>query len=213
MGLEVWSAGPLVDVGLEVWPAGPQWWVVSRIGPLPLTRPMLSSGNGKAKSLGIRPRSMQVAKSLFAISEKYTICLVSMPVGWALILSSAAPMIGRFVPLAECIMRLTGIRSVADRWRPDRRVGPARQLWQPVSAMAVVAKFWVSVRSVCQWHRKSSARAEIQTSRLGCGGDLLWLHSWDCGSSFGHGVKLLEHRTFVLDGLPTHLCGMVLPAT
>ena len=52
-----------------------------------------------------------------------------MPVGWALILSNAAPMIGRLVPLAECIRRLTGMRSVADRRRPDRRLGPARQLW------------------------------------------------------------------------------------
>ena len=27
------------------------------------------------------------------------------------------------------------------------------------------------------------------------------------------GVKLFEHRNFVFDGLSTHLCGMVFPAT
>lgn len=97
----------------------------------------------RGKSLGISPRSAQVAKlrySLLAMGEKYTICLVSVPDGRTLIRSRAAPMIGRLVLLAECINRLTGIRSVDDRWRSERRLGPARQLRQPVSAMAVVAR-------------------------------------------------------------------------
>ena len=57
----------------------------------------------------------------------------------------AAPMIGMLVPLAECIIRFTGMRSEAVRRSLDRP-GPARQLWQPVSAMAVVTRLWVSVR-------------------------------------------------------------------
>ena len=160
------------------------WWG-SHVGPISLLLPEGGMGVLRGKSLGISPRSAQVAMlrySLLAISEKYTICLVSRPVGWALILSKAAPMIGRLVPLAECITRFTGIRSAADRRRPDRRLGPARQLWQPVSAMAVVARSWVSVRRVWPWYLKSSARAEIETSMFGCGGDLFWLQRWDCGS-------------------------------
>ena len=196
------------------------WWG-SRVGPIALLLPEGGMGVLRGKSLGISPRSAQVAMlrySLLAISEKYTICLVSRPVGWALILSKAAPMIGRLVPLAECITRFTGIRSAADRRRPDRRLGPARQLWQPVSAMAVVARLWVSVRRVWPWYLKSSARAEIETSMFGCGGDLFRLQRWDwvpglvVEGSFCHGVDLLEHSAFVLDGLPTHLGGMVLPA-
>ena len=54
----------------------------------------------------------------------------------------AAPMIGMLVPLAECIIRFTGMRSEAVRRSLDRRPGPARQ---PVSAMAVVTRLWVSV--------------------------------------------------------------------
>ena len=41
---------------------------------------------------------------------------------------SAAPRIGRLVPLAEYITRLTGISSFSDRWRLDISEGPARQL-------------------------------------------------------------------------------------
>ena len=114
----------------------------------------------RGKSLGISSRSAQVAKlrySLLAVGEKYTICLVSVPDGRVLIRSRAAPMMGRLLPLAECINKLTGIRSVDDRCRSERRLGPARQLWQPVSAMAVVARLRVSAERVCPWHRKSSA--------------------------------------------------------
>ena len=39
-------------------------------------------------------------------------------------------MIGMLVPLAECIVRFTGMRSVAVSRRLARRLGPARQLWQ-----------------------------------------------------------------------------------
>ena len=42
--------------------------------------------------------------------------------------SSAAPRIGRLVPLAECITRLTGMSSFSDKWRLDISEGPARQL-------------------------------------------------------------------------------------
>ena len=153
------------------------------LGVLPF--PEGGMGVLKGKSLESSSRSSQVAKlrySLLAIGEKYTICLVSVPDGRALMRSRAAPMIGRLVPLAECINRLTGIRSVDDRWRSERRLGPARQLWQPVSAMAVVARLRVSAGRVCPWHWKSSACAEIQTSRLGWGGDRFWRHRWECVS-------------------------------
>lgn len=101
----------------------------------------------RGKSLGMSPRSKQVARlryNLVAMAEKYTICLVSRAVDGILIRRRAAPMIGRLVPLAECIIRFTGMRSVAVSCRLARRVGPARQLWHPVSAMAVVARICVS---------------------------------------------------------------------
>lgn len=98
-------------------------------------------------------------------------------------------MIGRLVPLAECINRLTGIRSVDDRWRSERRLGPVRQLWQPMSAMAVVARLRVSSGRVCPWHRKSSACAEIQTLRLGWGGDRFLAPSLGVCPRFDGGVS------------------------
>ena len=93
--------------------------------------------------------------------------------GWALILRIAAPRIRRFVPLAECITRLTGMRSEAVSRSPERRLGPARQLWQPVSTIAVVARSCVSMRRVWPWCLKSSDRADIVTLRWGWGGDFL----------------------------------------
>ena len=70
--------------------------------------------------------------------------------GLALILRIAAPNIGMLVPLAECIIRLAGMRSEAVSRSLERRLGPARQLWQPVSAIAVVARLWYadSLRNV-----------------------------------------------------------------
>ena len=94
----------------------------------------------------------------------------------------AAPMIGMLVPLAECIIRFTGMRSEAVRRSLDRRPGPARQLWQPVSGMAVVTRLWVSVRRVWPWCLKSSVSADSETSMCGWGGDFLWVQSWDVGS-------------------------------
>ncbi len=129
------------------------------LGTLPVGIDML-----RGKSLGMSPRSKQVARlrySLLAMAEKYTICLVSRAVDGILIRRRAAPMIGRLVPLAECIMRFTGMRSVAVSCRLARRVGPARQLWHPVSAMAVVARLCVSSRKVCPCLRKSSALADV----------------------------------------------------
>ena len=124
----------------------------SRAGPPALPSPEGGMGMPRGKSLRISPRSTQVARlrySLVAISEKYTICLVSGPVGCALILRIAAPRIGRLFPLAECITKLTGMRSEVVSRSPDRSLGPARQLWQPVSAIASVASACVSSRSVC----------------------------------------------------------------
>ena len=46
---------------------------------------------------------------------KYTICLVSLPVSTALILVSAAPMMGMGLPLAELMVREAGMRSCALR--------------------------------------------------------------------------------------------------
>ena len=63
----------------------------------------------------------------------------------ALILRIAAPNIG-LEPLAECIIRSTGMRSEAVSRSLERRLGPERQLWQPVSAIAVVARLCVSMR-------------------------------------------------------------------
>ena len=60
----------------------------------------------RGKSRVISPRSVQVARlrySLLAMGEKYTICLVSTPVDWILMRSSAAPKMGRLVPEAERI--------------------------------------------------------------------------------------------------------------
>ena len=74
------------------------------------------------------------------------------------------------------------MRSEAVRRSLDRRTGPARQLWQPVSAMAVVTRLWVSVRRVWPWCLKSSASADSETSMCGWGGDFLWVQSWDVGS-------------------------------
>ena len=56
----------------------------------------------------------------------------------------AAPRMGRLLPLADLMSRLTGMRSFFLRRRFIIRVGPARQLWHPVSAMAVVARWCVS---------------------------------------------------------------------
>ena len=64
---------------------------------------------------------------------KYTICLVSLSVSLALILVSAAPIMGMGLPLAELMVREAGMRSCALRSRLRIRVGPAKQLWQPVS--------------------------------------------------------------------------------
>ena len=86
----------------------------------------------RGKSLGMSLRSTQVARlrySLVAVAEKYTICLVSRVVDGILIRKRAAPMIGMLVPLAEYIVRFTGMRSVAVSCRLARRVGPVRQLW------------------------------------------------------------------------------------
>ena len=157
----------------------------SRVGPPALPFPEGDMGMLRGKSLWISPRSVQVARlrySLLAISEKYTICLVSGPVGLALILRIAAPNIGRLVPLAECIIRLTGMRSEAVSRSLERRLGPARQLWQPVSAIAVVARLCVSVRKVWPWCLKSSTHADMVTSMWGWGGDFLWVQSWEAGS-------------------------------
>ncbi len=74
-------------------------------------------------------------------------------------------MIGRLMPLAECIIRYTEMRSVAGR------VGPARQLWHPVWWRGYVSR---CVR-VCEspllwliWRRSGSV----------VGG----LHDWDVWS-------------------------------
>ena len=91
-------------------------------------------------------------------------------------------MIGILVPLAECIIRFTGMRFEAVRRSLDRRPGPARQLWQPVSAMAVETRLWVSVRRVWPWCLKSSAHVDSETSMCGWGGDFLWVQRWDVGS-------------------------------
>ena len=63
--------------------------------------------------------------------------------------------------------------------RLARRMGPARQLWHPVSAIAVVVRSYVSSRKVYPCLRKSSALADnMETFRFGCDG----LHDWDVWS-------------------------------
>ena len=66
----------------------------------------------------------------------------------AVILRMAAPRIGRSSPLAECMMRFTGMRSASVKCNLARSCGPARQLWHPVSAMASTVRAWVSCVSV-----------------------------------------------------------------
>lgn len=102
-------------------------------------------------SWGIMPRSAHVAKlrySFVADGLKYSIWRVSLPDGIRIRIR-AAPCMGRFVPEADRIWRFTGMRSSGDRWSWFIRVGPARQLWHPVSAMAVVCRLWVSRGRVC----------------------------------------------------------------
>ena len=91
------------------------------------------------KLLPIKPRSEQVDRlrySLVAMGLKYTICRVSLSAWVSLILVSAAPMMGSRFPLAEVIVSEALIRSLFSRPRCRMRWGPARQLWQPVSASA-----------------------------------------------------------------------------
>lgn len=65
------------------------------------------------------------------------------------------------------------------------RVGPARQLWHPVSARAVVAMLWRSTLRVWPWALKSSLWDDTLTSMLGWGGERRWVqvmvlesHDW-----------------------------------
>ena len=113
---------------------------------------------------------------------KYTICLVSLSVSLALILVSAAPMMGMGLPLAELMVREAGMRSCALRSRLRIRVGPAKQLWQPVSARARVAIFRRSLLRVCLWVWKSARWVETTTSRVGWGGERRCAQVWDVWS-------------------------------
>ena len=79
------------------------------------------------------------------------------------------------------------MRSCALRSRPCMRVGPAKQLWQPVSARARVAMFRRSILSVCPWVWKSVRWVETTTLRVGWGGERrcaqvldVWSQVW-CG--------------------------------
>ncbi len=68
----------------------------------------------------INPRSVHVARlrySFVAIELKYIIWRVWWPVDLMVMRMRAAPMIGRLVPLAECITRRAGIRSLSSRCR------------------------------------------------------------------------------------------------
>ena len=94
----------------------------------------------RGKSSRINPRSVQVDRlrySLVAIGLMYIICRVSLPNWVSLILVSAAPMMGSWLPLADLIVSDTGIKSPFSRPRLLMSLGPARQLWHPVSASAV----------------------------------------------------------------------------
>lgn len=85
-------------------------------------------------------------------------------------------MMGIALPLAEFMARLAGTRSWFRRLRPLMSRGPARQLWQPVSARAVVAKLCRSSLRVCPCTRKSSLWVETFTSMFGWGGERRWVH-------------------------------------
>ena len=125
------------------------------------------------KSLGIRSRSARVAmlRYMWDASElKYTIWRVFLPDGIS-IRSRAAPRMGRLFPLADFIVRLTGMRSFGTRCSLDMRSVPARQLWQPVSAIAVVGMCLDSRGRVWPWVLKSSAWEETRMAITGCEGE------------------------------------------
>ena len=125
------------------------------------------------KSLGIMSRSARVAMLKYiwdASGLKYTIWRVSLPDG-ILRRSRAAPRMGRLFPLADFIVRLTGMRSFGPRCNLDMRSGPARQLWQPVSASAVVGMCLDSRGRVWPWFLKSSAWEETRIMIMGCEGE------------------------------------------
>ena len=65
----------------------------------------------RGKSLGMSPRSMQVARlrySLVAVVEKYTVCLVSRVVDGILIRRRAAPMIGTVTEQVKGLDKVKG---------------------------------------------------------------------------------------------------------
>ncbi len=106
------------------------------------------------KQSPIKPRSVQAARlrySFVASRLKYTISLVVLCDDTTLSLIRAAPMIGRGWPLADVMAREAGIRSLSLSCKPACSVGPARQLWHPVSARAVVIRPLTSLRRVWPW--------------------------------------------------------------
>ena len=103
---------------------------------------VLVSGAPSGKSPLMSPRSVQASLlryNLFTFGVIYTTCLVVLPVDCAVRRRMDAPWMLMALPLAACIFRCTGSSWSVEMSNWCRRFELPRQLWHPVSAMAVAS--------------------------------------------------------------------------